>query len=282
MKLMQAAGRSSLVLGLAGLPEASRRSRTSTGAGTTVPGRWGQTTGVDGSTTGQASDLGTAQQQALAALKTRSVIYFDYDSSEIRSEYLQVVAAHAAYLVKYPNARVRLEGHTDERGSREYNIGLGERRAQAVRRALQLQGAAETQIATVSYGEERPAVGGRRRTALRAESSGRDRSCPVVRMDRLRSTMAAAAARLAALEQPGARRREQSRARGPCECDGARVCRPSSASSKALVELQQQIEAAREELRALRGQIDEAKHELDGAAPAAARPVFGRGPAAAA
>ncbi len=59
-----------------------------------------------------------------------------------------------------PTARVRLEGHTDERGSREYNIGLGERRAQAVRRALLLQGVAEAQITTVSYGEERPAAEG--------------------------------------------------------------------------------------------------------------------------
>ncbi len=70
------------------------------------------------------------------------------------------MAAHAAYLVKFPTARVRLEGHTDERGSREYNIGLGERRAQTVRRALMVQGVAEAQITTVSYGEERPAVEG--------------------------------------------------------------------------------------------------------------------------
>ena len=102
----------------------------------------------------------TPQQQALAALQDGNVVYFEYDSSEIRSEYLPVVAAHAGYLVKYPTARVRLEGHTDERGSREYNIGLGERRAQTVRRALQAQGVAESQIATVSYGEERPAVEG--------------------------------------------------------------------------------------------------------------------------
>ena len=74
-----------------------------------------------------------------------------------------MVAAHAAYLVKFPTARVRLEGHTDERGSREYNIGLGERRAQAVRRALMAQGVADAQIATVSYGEERPGGRGSRR-----------------------------------------------------------------------------------------------------------------------
>ena len=70
------------------------------------------------------------------------------------------MAAHAKYLAANASARVRLEGHTDERGSREYNIGLGERRAQAVRRALLLQGATEAQISTVSYGEERPAVPG--------------------------------------------------------------------------------------------------------------------------
>jgi peptidoglycan-associated lipoprotein len=102
----------------------------------------------------------TAQQQALAALTAKRIVYFAYDSSEISPEYVGVVAAHAAYLVKYPTAHVRLEGHTDERGSREYNIGLGERRAQAVRKALMLQGVAESQLTTVSYGEERPAADG--------------------------------------------------------------------------------------------------------------------------
>jgi peptidoglycan-associated lipoprotein len=123
-----------------------------------------QTSGLDteggAGSGGEGAAMGTAQEQALAALKTRSVIYFEYDSSEIRAEYVQVVAAHAAYLTKFPTAKVRLEGHTDERGSREYNIGLGERRAQTVRRALQLQGVADPQVTTVSYGEERPAVEG--------------------------------------------------------------------------------------------------------------------------
>jgi peptidoglycan-associated lipoprotein len=109
---------------------------------------------------GTATTVLTPQQQALADLQQKNVVYFDYDSSEIAQQYVPVVAAHAAYLVKYPTARVRLEGHTDERGSREYNIGLGERRAQTVRRALLAQGVAEAQITTVSYGEERPAVEG--------------------------------------------------------------------------------------------------------------------------
>ena len=93
-------------------------------------------------------------------LLTIRVVYFDFDSSEILGAGTDVVAAHAKYLASHPGTRVRLEGHTDERGSREYNIGLGERRAQAVRRALLLQGATDAQISTVSYGAERPAVSG--------------------------------------------------------------------------------------------------------------------------
>jgi peptidoglycan-associated lipoprotein len=95
-----------------------------------------------------------------AGLLAKRLVYFDFDSSEIKGEGTDVVAAHAKYLAANPTTRVRLEGHTDERGSREYNIGLGERRAQSVRRALLLQGASDSQISTVSYGEERPAVPG--------------------------------------------------------------------------------------------------------------------------
>jgi peptidoglycan-associated lipoprotein len=145
------------------LSACNKATKPDAGAGAGAGDAGAATSGMDADTSGASSSLGegtTAQQQALAALKTRSVIYFEYDSSEIRAEYLEVVAAHAAYLVKYPSSKVRLEGHTDERGSREYNIGLGERRAQAVRRALASQGVADTQIATVSYGEERPAVAG--------------------------------------------------------------------------------------------------------------------------
>jgi peptidoglycan-associated lipoprotein len=91
---------------------------------------------------------------------SRLVIYFDFDQSEIRAEFNDVLAAHGEYLASNPGARLRLEGHADEQGSREYNIGLGERRAQAVRRALLLQGAGAAQLTTISYGEERPAVFG--------------------------------------------------------------------------------------------------------------------------
>ena len=94
-----------------------------------------------------------------ASMKNRTV-YFDFDRDEIKEEFRQIVADHGKYLAANPSTKIRLEGHADERGSREYNIGLGERRAQAVKQALLLQGAGASQLSTVSYGEERPAATG--------------------------------------------------------------------------------------------------------------------------
>jgi peptidoglycan-associated lipoprotein len=94
------------------------------------------------------------------ALGAQRVIYFDYDSSDVRSEFIDVIAAHGRFLAGNATVRVRLEGHSDERGSREYNIALAERRAQTVKRALALQGVQESQVAVVSFGEERPAATG--------------------------------------------------------------------------------------------------------------------------
>ena len=110
-----------------------------------------------------AAVAGAADEEAAgpqAGLLANRIVYFDFDSAEIKGAGVEVVAAHAKFLATHSATRVRLEGHTDERGSREYNIGLGERRAQAVRRALLLQGVGDAQLATVSYGEERPAVPG--------------------------------------------------------------------------------------------------------------------------
>lgn len=84
------------------------------------------------------------------------VIYFDFDTSEIRPEYIDVILQHGRYLAQNSSGRVRLEGHTDERGTREYNIALGEGRAQSIARMLQLQGVSSAQLRTVSYGEELP------------------------------------------------------------------------------------------------------------------------------
>jgi len=90
------------------------------------------------------------------SLLSKRVIYFDFDKSEVKSEYRPIVAAHAAYVAAHGSARVTLEGHADERGTREYNLGLGERRGNSVSGLLSAAGAMGSQLDTVSYGEERP------------------------------------------------------------------------------------------------------------------------------
>lgn len=148
-----------LMAGVAMLAGCKTAPVTSTPTTTETPATT-STSGVQ-TPTSQGGQQLTAEQLAQQELaKVGMVIYFDYDSSEIKSEYSNVVAAHAKYLASNAGLKARLEGNTDERGSREYNIGLGERRAQSVRRALLLQGVAESQITTLSYGEERPAVTG--------------------------------------------------------------------------------------------------------------------------
>jgi peptidoglycan-associated lipoprotein len=88
------------------------------------------------------------------------IIYFDYDSSDIRPQFMEVLRAHALYLSTKPGASVRLEGHTDERGTREYNLALADQRAGTVRRFMLAEGVTNGQIDTLSYGEERPAQPG--------------------------------------------------------------------------------------------------------------------------
>lgn len=86
----------------------------------------------------------------------KKVVHFDFDRSNIKAEYRDIVQAHGEFLANNPRARVTLEGHTDERGSREYNLGLGERRADSVADMLRAYGASGDQITRVSYGEEQP------------------------------------------------------------------------------------------------------------------------------
>lgn len=90
-----------------------------------------------------------------ACLRTR-VVYFDYDQDTVRPEFQAAMACHAKYLRDRPSARMTLEGNTDERGSREYNRALGERRGTAVSSALQANGGSPSQMEATSYGEERP------------------------------------------------------------------------------------------------------------------------------
>lgn len=91
---------------------------------------------------------------------SKRVIYFGYDSSEVLPEYVSVVNAHAAYLASHPNTMVTLEGHCDERGSPEYNIALGEQRARSIANTMRFQGAGDSQMQVVSFGEEKPAESG--------------------------------------------------------------------------------------------------------------------------
>jgi peptidoglycan-associated lipoprotein len=103
----------------------------------------------------QVAPTDTAQPAAMAR-----VVYFDYDSFEVKPEYAATLEAHAKYLAANRSRRLALEGHTDERGGREYNLALGQKRAEAVRRALSLLGAGDAQVEPVSFGEEKPAMNG--------------------------------------------------------------------------------------------------------------------------
>jgi peptidoglycan-associated lipoprotein len=85
------------------------------------------------------------------------VVYFDYDTAEIRPAGVELLRSHAGYIYQTPSARVTLEGHTDERGTRDYNLALGERRADAVQRFLVAEGVPAERLSRLSYGEERPA-----------------------------------------------------------------------------------------------------------------------------
>ncbi len=114
-----------------------------------------QAYGADDSSTSGFNQLDDPQ----SALSVR-IIYFEYNSSEIQSEYRSTIEAHSAYLSQNPGTTITLEGHADERGSREYNLALGERRAQSIKQQMMLLGASSSQIRLVSYGEERPAIDG--------------------------------------------------------------------------------------------------------------------------
>lgn len=107
---------------------------------------------------------------------SRTVVYFDYDSVVVNEQGRQIVAEFAKYLAAHPAAKLRVEGHADERGTREYNIGLGERRAQAVQALLAAAGANEAQLLVTSYGEERPVAIGQSE-----ESMAKNRRVELVR-----------------------------------------------------------------------------------------------------
>ncbi len=122
----------------------------------------GATTDTVGDTTtfGTGTGTGVTPGSWEEVQQLRDLFFFEFDRAVVRAEFLPDLEKHARFLANNPDARVRLDGHTDERGTREYNMALGERRAQAVERVLVVNGANARQIETVSYGEERPAVMG--------------------------------------------------------------------------------------------------------------------------
>jgi peptidoglycan-associated lipoprotein len=112
-----------------------------------------------------AVDANAANGSGLAALKdpksilSKRSVLFDYNSYVVKDEYRSLIEAHAKFLVANPKMKMLIQGNTDERGSREYNLALGQKRADAVKKALSLLGVAETQLESVSLGEEKPSCG---------------------------------------------------------------------------------------------------------------------------
>jgi len=138
---------------------ASRKPATTANAGTTNPSTV-NTTGLSEDAALNAQNLAGASSKGVteankAALAKR-VVHFDYDSSDLSTEDYQTLQAHAQFLIANANSKVALTGHTDERGTREYNMALGERRAKAVQSYLITSGVNPQQLEAVSYGKEAP------------------------------------------------------------------------------------------------------------------------------
>ncbi|MBS0509003.1 MAG: peptidoglycan-associated lipoprotein Pal [Proteobacteria bacterium] len=111
-------------------------------------------------------DLTQSNRDAGGPVGVARIIYFDFDSYTVKPEFQSLLEAHARYLKASSARKVMLEGHTDERGGREYNLALGQKRAEAVRRALALLGVPDAQMEAVSYGKEKPAVQGNNESAF--------------------------------------------------------------------------------------------------------------------
>ena len=135
----------------------------SPGSVSSLPGHHPGTAPAQSSVSSVRAD--TPAPDAAGPAGAAKILYFDYDSAVIRPEFQPVIDAHARWLAARQDRRLVVAGHTDERGGREYNMALGQQRAEAVRRAVQLLGARATQIETISWGEEKPAAGAPDETA---------------------------------------------------------------------------------------------------------------------
>ncbi|RTE87771.1 MULTISPECIES: peptidoglycan-associated lipoprotein Pal [Gammaproteobacteria] len=134
--------------------------RSQTGASEESAGSGVQTGAADRILTPEEEQIRQREerQQRYADLRRDHVLYFDFDNAAIRDEFAELLAAHADYLMRNPAVTVVIEGHTDERGTPEYNIALGERRAKSVVEYMESLGVSRQQMTMVSYGEEKPVV----------------------------------------------------------------------------------------------------------------------------
>lgn len=163
-KVIKASVMALSVIAIAACSSTSDDVSTSTSSSTQA----GQTTAGQGVQTGAADRILTPaeerarareqQQERYADLRKENILYFDFDNANVRAEFAEILAAHADYLMRNPAAVVVIEGHTDERGTPEYNIALGERRAKSVVDYMQSLGVKSSQMKMVSYGEEKPVV----------------------------------------------------------------------------------------------------------------------------
>ena len=141
---------------------ASASSNTSSDAGGTTSA---ETTSAGTTSAGGASSIGSIRTPDELLAKVGSTVYFDYDQSSLTSEAQATLDRQAAFLKASPSFRLVIEGHCDERGTREYNLALGDRRASAVRDYLVAKGINASRLSTISYGKERPSVGGSNETS---------------------------------------------------------------------------------------------------------------------
>ena len=131
------------------------------GAGASAAGAGAAGAGAAGASKSDSAAAATARSGPIADPRTSpKVIYFDYNSSEMKPEGVELVDAHARFLIANKTRQVSLEGHTDERGGREFNLALGQKRAEAVRTRMRLQGVTDIQMEAVSFGKEKPAAAG--------------------------------------------------------------------------------------------------------------------------
>jgi len=140
------------VLAVAACSSHKNNNNDQTGMG--ADGAYGNGAGMNGSGNGNMS----SDEQARLQLQQNNIVYFGLDKYDVQSDYAQMLDQHAAFLRSNPSYKVTIEGHADERGTPEYNIALGERRANAVKMYLQGKGVSADQMSIVSYGKEKPAV----------------------------------------------------------------------------------------------------------------------------